>query len=197
MESTVERIGMPLDEYIRQYDEQPFELIDGERKPLMVNVAGHGEIAQAIFLALHILVSANHLGYAFLEQTFVLSYDSKWVTGSRKPDVMYYSAERMDAYKHATPNYKNMPYILVPDLAVEVISPTDDLHALNEKVNQYLLDGVKVVWVFDPQPQTASIHTLTASKPFTKQQIILKAEDTLTGGDLIPKFEIKVANVFA
>lgn len=59
MESTDERIGMPLDEYIRQYEKQPFELINGEVKPLMVNVAGHGEVAQFIFLALHVLVSAK------------------------------------------------------------------------------------------------------------------------------------------
>ena len=197
METFVEKVGMPMDEYIRQYEQQPFELINGERKPLMVNIAGHGKVSQGLFIVLHLHVSARQLGEALHEQTFVLSYTSNWVTGSRKPDVMFYTAERINAYKQANPDWEKKPYILVPDLVVEVVSPTDDLNELAEKVNQYLIDGVKVVWVLDAQPQTASVHTLTAAQPFTKQQIILKADDTLTGGDLIPGFEIKVATVFA
>lgn len=59
-----------------------------------------------------------------------------------------------------------------------------------------MIDGVKVVWVFDPQPQTASVHTLTALQPFTKQQIILKSDEVLKDDDLIPGFEIKVASIF-
>ena len=197
MESVVENIGMPLDEYMRLYDEQPFELINGERKLLMVNVAGHGEVAQIIFLALHMFVTAKQLGYAFVEQTFVLSYVSNWVTGSRKPDVMYYSAERIDAYKQANPDWKSKPYILVPDLVIEVVSPNDNLSELDEKVDQYLVDGVQIVWVLDPQKQRVSINTLVARQPFTKQQTHLTPTDTLTGSDLIPGFEIQVATIFA
>ena len=197
MESVIENAGMPLDEYMRLYDEQPFELINGERKFLMVNVAGHGEVAQIIFLALHMFVTAKQLGYTFVEQTFVLSYVSNWVTGSRKPDVMYYSAAHMDAYKQANPDWKSKPYILVPDLVIEVVSPNDNLSELDEKVNQYLVDGVQIVWVLDPQKQRASVNTLVARQPFTKQQTHLTPTDILTGSELIPGFEIQVATIFA
>ena len=48
------RIGMPMDEFIRQYDEAPFELVDGERIPLALQVAGQATIvsylAEAFFV---------------------------------------------------------------------------------------------------------------------------------------------------
>lgn len=197
METIVENVGMPLDEYLRLYDEQPFELINGERKLLMVNVAGHGEIAKMLFLALHMFVSPLKLGYVYFEQTFVISYVSNWVSGSRKPDVSYYSAPRMDAYIQANPDWKSKPFILVPDLVIEVVSPTDNLSEVDDKVNLYLTDGVQIVWVVDPQKQRVSINTLIASQPFTKQQTNLTTNETLTGGDLLPNFELQVATIFA
>jgi Uma2 family endonuclease len=197
MDSIVEHVGMSLDEYMRLYDEQPFELINGERKLLMVNVAGHGEVAKLLFLALHMFVTPLKLGYVYMEQTFVLSYVSNWVTGSRKPDVSYYSAARMDAYIQANPDWKSKPYILVPDLVIEVVSPNDNLGELDDKVNLYLMDGVQIVWVFDPQKQRASISKLVDRQPFTKQETHLTPTDMLTGGDLIPGFEIQVATIFA
>jgi Uma2 family endonuclease len=196
MESMVEKVGMPMDEFIRLYNDQPFEIMDGERVVKMPNVSRHDEATRAIFVPLYLFGKERQLGEAMTESPFVLSYTSNWVTGSRTPDVMYYTWERIKAYKQADPNYGDKPYILVPDLAVEVVSPNDNLADLGEKVEQYLLDGVQIVWVFDPQKRTAAIHTLTARQPFTKQQITLKADDILSGGDLIPGFEIKVASVF-
>jgi hypothetical protein len=51
---TPTRVGMSLDEFIELGNQQPFELINGERKPKLPNVAGHNEVAQALFLALHL-----------------------------------------------------------------------------------------------------------------------------------------------
>ena len=43
------KVGMPMEEFIRLYDtEGPFELIDGERKPIMPQVAGHGEVVREL-----------------------------------------------------------------------------------------------------------------------------------------------------
>ena len=161
MESFAEKIGMPLDDFIRLYDEQPFELIDGQRIVKMPNVAGHGEIAQFIFLTLHLFITPKNLGIVFHEMPFVLSYTSNWVTGSRTPDVMYYQMERVLAYREADPDYRQKPYVL------------------------------------DPQRQRVVVHTLTAAQPFTKQQVILEADDRLEGGDLLPGFEIQVAQLFS
>jgi Uma2 family endonuclease len=197
MDSVVENVGMPLDEYMRLYDEQPFELINGEKVIKMPYVIEHGDIIELMYLAIYMIVSAKQLGKIIHEMPFVLSFTSNWVTGSRIPDLMYFTAERLAAFQEANPNFKKMPYVLVPDLVIEVVSPNDNLSELAEKVDQYLLDGVRIVWVLDPQKQRASINTLIARQPFTKQQTHLTPTDTLTGGDLIPGFEIPVASIFA
>jgi len=197
MDTIVEQVGMPLDEYMRLYDEQPFELINGERVIKMPNVIEHGDIIELLYLAIYMVVSAKQLGKIVREMPFVLSYTSNWVTGSRIPDLMYFTMARVTAFQEAHPNYKKMPYVIVPDLVIEVVSPNDNLSELDEKEDQYLLDGVQIVWVLDPQKQRASINTLVARQPFTKQETHLTPTDTLTGGDLIPGFEIQVASIFA
>ncbi len=195
MEAKTE-IGMALDEFIRLYDtEGAFELINGERIPKMPNIAGHGEIVELIFLAIHALVSAKMLGKVVREMPFVLSYTSNWVTGSRVPDLMYFRAERFNPYQETTPDWKDKPYILIPDLVVEVVSPNDNLWELDEKVDLYLADGILLVWVIDPQRKKVSVYTPAA--PHTRQQTNLKSGDTLTGGDIIPGFEIAIDAIFA
>jgi len=196
LEPAATKIGMPMEEFIRLYDaEGPFELIDGERLPKMPNVAGHDETTRTAFVALFQFTREHQLGEVMTESPFVLSYTSNWVTGSRQPDVMFYKAERINAYREATPDYKLKPYILVPDLVVEVVSPNDDLTDLDEKVDRYLLDGVLAVWVFDPQRRKVFIHVLTLREPFTKQTTTLKPGETLNGGEIIPGFEIPVATI--
>jgi Uma2 family endonuclease len=197
MDTPTIQIGMSLEEYNRlSAQEGPFEIVDGERIPKMPNVAGHGAVVQTIVLALHAYLSNHRLGEFVFEMPFVLSYISGWVTGSRIPDVMYFIAERIDAYKAANPDWKKKPYILVPDLVIEVISPTDNLSEVDEKIDRYLIDGVSAVWTLDPQQEKASLYTLISLQPFTKQQTTLKVGDTLTGGEIIPGFEIPVATLF-
>jgi Uma2 family endonuclease len=198
MALTPVQVGMPLDEFIRLYDtEGPFELVNGERIPKMPNVAGHGLCAETLRDAINAYAVPNQLGRAMLEQVFVLSYTSNWVAGSRIPDVMYYTADRLEGYKATTPDWKNKPYILVPDLVAEVVSPNDNLTELDEKIDRYLEDGVRVVWVLDPNRTIAQVYTLLAPQPFTKQVVTLKSGDTLQGGEVIPGFEIPVVQLFA
>ena len=197
LEPAVTKIGMPMEEFIRLYDtEGPFELIDGERIPVMPNVVRHTKATKRLFLALERHAEARNLGEAFTEAPFVLTDQPNWVKGSRLPDVMFFSAERLAAYIAATPGYDLKPYILVPDLVVEVVSPNDNLRELDEKVDRYLLDGVRAVWVVDPQRKKVLIHTLNSRSPFTKQITTLQIGDTLTGGDIIPGFEMPVAKIF-
>src|SRR5688572_32128454 len=114
------RTGIPLAEFVEQYNRQPFELVRGEVITLSPNVAGHQWVVQKLFLALYEI--AQHLGHLAIETPFVLQDTPDWVTGSRTPDLAFYSAERWSAYTAATPDWKEKPYILVADLAIEVVS---------------------------------------------------------------------------
>ena len=77
-----------------------------------------------------------------------------------------------------------------PVLAVEVLSPSDKMSQVNEKVADYLRAGVKVVWLADPE-----LKTVTVYRP-DRNHVVLKAVDELTGGEALPGFTCKVGDFF-
>jgi Uma2 family endonuclease len=79
---------------------------------------------------------------------------------------------------------------VAPDLAVEVVSPSDRDARVTQNAITYLDAGTRLVWVVEPDSQTVTVYTpdLTAR--------ILRAEDTLDGGDVLPGFTLKVAEIF-
>lgn len=162
----------------------------------MPNVAGHGEIIELLYLALHHFFLSHPLGKVIRELPFVLSYTANWVSGSRVPDLMVYAADRLEAYKAAHPDWRLKPYILVPDLVIEVASPTDDLSELDDKIIGYLRDGVPVAWVVNPIRKQVSVSALSSRQPFARQQTLLDEGDVLRGGAFLPGFEVRVADLF-
>ncbi len=181
---------LTLDEFIRRYDEQPFEFINGEIRRLSPTMFGHNYVASILIAALVGHITPRNLGRVFVEAPFVLTYERKWVKGSRVPDIMFVAAERIATYRASDPDASRKPLILVPDLVVEIISPNDKYSEVDEKVEAYLQDGVRLVWVVDLQRQKIAVHA-----PNTPQ-MWLSGDDKLAGGDVIPGFEIAVAGLF-
>lgn len=188
------RVGMPLADFIRLYDEEgPFELINGEKVKRMPNVAGHSETIRALFVAIYLYVTSKLGGDVFSETTFILpdTFTSNWVEGSRIPDVMYYAAGRLPAYKSETPDWRERPFALVPDLVVEVVSPNDKVSEMDAKVDQYLADGVRLLWVIDPQRHKAVVYA-----PDQEQPVHLAGDDVIDGQAIIPGFQIVLSKLF-
>ncbi len=79
---------------------------------------------------------------------------------------------------------------LAPDLAVEVLSEGNTKGEMERKLKEYFLAGVELVWFIDPEKRTARVFT---SPDDAKE---LGASDTLTGGDVLPGFKVKVAELF-
>ena len=159
------------------------ELVLGEL--VMMSPAGfdHSRIALALGAALRNFVKPRGLGVvAGADGGFQIHDNPDTV---RVPDVAYVRAERVPA---APPRgFFQGP----PDLAVEVISPTDRFSEVTAKVEEWLAAGCREVWVVDPQARTVSVC-------LTGTEITILAEgDLLTGGDLLPGFELPVAEVFA
>jgi Uma2 family endonuclease len=92
----------------------------------------------------------------------------------------------------AHPDYRRKPLMLVPDLVVEVVSPTDKADEINEKIDAYLEDGVKLIWILYPTSRKAVVYA-----PGMEQPRHLKADDRLDGGDIIPGFEVVLSSLFA
>jgi len=113
------------------------------------------------------------------------------VKGSRIPDLMFYADTRYSDYLSNTPDYYERPLPLVPDLVVEVISPTDNYNDVEKKVELYLQDGVRMVWVVNPQHKTIIVHL--PDQTSTR----LSGDAVLSGGDVLAGFELKLSELFA
>jgi Uma2 family endonuclease len=191
MSAVHERVGMPLDEFLELGSEYSFEIINGERIPKLPNPVGHSYL---IRLLSRLLSASTDLDECFSETTYILPdrYDSNWVVGSRIPDVMFIRAERWAAYIEAHADWKEKPSMLVPDLGIEVVSPNDKVSKLDEKIDQYLADGVQRAVVVDPQRRKVVVYRHDASQP-----LHLGGEATLDLSDVIPGFTVALSTLFA
>jgi Uma2 family endonuclease len=103
----------------------------------------------------------------------------------RAPDVAFVRAERIPSG-----GVKGF-FQGAPDLAVEVVSPTDRQSEVAAKVQEWLLAGCSVVWVVDPENRAVTVHRNHS------EAVILTTTDTLTGGEVLPDFSMRVAEIFA
>jgi Uma2 family endonuclease len=157
--------------------DRDFEYIGGD----VVEVVSHGKSSNiavniAAFLKLYLL--NNPIGW-------LTGADGGYQIGEQRyiPDVAFMSHTKQTEPPDEA--YNPIP----PDLAVEVISPSDSPAHLATKVTNYLLAGV-VVWVADPGAQTLAVHTSG------KAVQTLGMDDTLTTDDILPGFEIAVRSLF-
>ncbi len=188
MTDVQERVGMPLDEFIRLSNDNPFEIINGERYPKLPTVGGHNYVMRLIFRLL-----SEQIGESFFEATYVLPdhYDSNWVTGSRTPDLMFINTERWTEYVKADSDWRDKPFTLVPDLLIEVVSPTDMVSKLDEKIDAYLADGVRLILVVDPQRRKAVVYS-----PDAEQPLHLAGDAQIDLSDVIPGLQIALPSLF-
>lgn len=104
----------------------------------------------------------------------------------RGPDVSFVTAEKAAAYGNPGGFAK-----LVPDLAVEVLSPDVKYSYLQRKIRDYFEAGVRLLWIVDPDMQTVTVyHSLLDPR-------VLTAADALSGEDVLPGFSCQVAELFA
>jgi Uma2 family endonuclease len=192
-QSTTPIDGLWLSDFLEQQVPHEFDLLKGIKVFRMATVAGHGNCIQVLFLAIWQFLQAHSLGEILQECTFILAdqHNPTWVKGSRTPDLMFYEKSRYDAYIQNQPDWKDMPFALIPDLVIEVVSPNDSYSLIEEKVEVYLADGVKAVWVVDPKRRRANIYQ--------QNQIMLRLgeNDSLNGDDIIAGFSLSLSRLFA
>ena len=79
---------------------------------------------------------------------------------------------------------------MAPDLAAEVLSPSDRMVEALAKITMYLEAGVRLVWLVDPEAMTITVFRPDAALK------MLGIGDTLDGGDVLPGFSVPVAELF-
>jgi Uma2 family endonuclease len=192
LDAAVQTGVMPLSEFIARHSESPFELIDGVKVPMSPTRSGHTYIIHLMLFALHDHVQENNLGEVYAEAVFILEDKPDWVKGSRTPDLSFFARERIEAYRAAHPDWKDKPFVLVPDLVIEAPSSTDLYSAVRKKVEQYLAAGVRLVVIIDPETEQVELW-----QPGSRQIVTLRAEDIFSAGDIIPGFSMPIGQIFA
>src|SRR3989304_4716061 len=158
------------------------ELVRGEL--IMMSPAGsqHGWIIGKLTVLLGKFVLAEKLGGIMGAETgFIIRRDPDTV---RAPDVAFIRADRIP--EKLPQGYFDGP----PDLAVEVLSPSDRESEVHSKTRDWLDAGCRAVWIVDPETKSVTIYKST------HDIVVLSTADTLIDAQILPGFTMAVSEIF-
>jgi Uma2 family endonuclease len=159
-----------------------WELIDGEPVEVTPSAGLSSMIAARISDYVFNYLLTHPIGHAFsADAGFILFPDRNTV---RSPDFAFIRHSRLPEVPAA---FVPVP----PDLAVEVLSPTDRMTDSLAKVTMFLQAGVPLVWLIDPRKRSATIFNQDES-PTT-----IEEHDVLDGDEALPGFTLPLAVLFA
>jgi Uma2 family endonuclease len=171
-------------EEIPPYEDRPGrEFVNGEWvEKGMSNVAG--VVESRLHFAFQAHLRANPSGFVFSDSAMYLLFpkQSKQV---RKPDISFIRFGRLPDDEVPDKSIE-----VAPDVAVEVISPTDIAEEVEKKLDEYLRAGVRLVWVV-----YLPTRNVWAYKPDGTAKLY-RSSDTLSGEDVLPGLAVPVAELF-
>jgi Uma2 family endonuclease len=181
---TTTQTNLTADDLWRMPDDgMRHELIRGELTMMTPAGGGHGKIAMRLGSRLERHVEAKHLGEVVAAETgFIIARNPDTL---RAPDAAFISKEHVPA--------GGLPdgFIpLAPDIAVEVMSPSDSVLDVEEKIEQWLTAGTAMVWVVNPRGRMVTVHRSG------RDPRILRGDDRLEGEDVCPGFSVKISELF-
>ena len=142
----------------------------------------HGDTAARILVAMGIHLNTFGGGRVLAaESGFTLFRNPDTV---RAPDVAFIRTERLPA-----PGFDGFVE-RSPDIAVEVLSPSDRAGKVREKVTDWITAGARLVWVVDPARRRARVHRCDGG------EALLSAENALDGEDVLPGFRLPLSAIF-
>jgi Uma2 family endonuclease len=158
------------------------ELIRGEVVETMPPGGIHGSVAVKIALALELWRVQSSGGYVAVEAGYILAREPDTVRG---PDVLYVRPDRIPS-GGVPQGFWN----IAPDLAVEVVSPSESAEDIREKVRDYLEAGTPLVWEAYPRTHEVLAHTPDGLARTFGQG------DELAFPEVLPGFSCPVADLF-
>ncbi|MDQ6670841.1 MAG: Uma2 family endonuclease [Chloroflexota bacterium] len=163
-----------------------YDLLRGEL--IRVSPAGfeHGRIAARIAARLVVFLESHpELGVAVGAETgFRLARNPDTVLG---PDAAVVGHDRLP------PSANRSGYLeLAPDLAVEIVSPSDRWTTVTDKVDAYLAAGVRLVWVVEPSRRTVRIY----ASDHAERRLRADSDAVLEGDSVVPGFSLSLADLF-
>lgn len=163
-------------------DELRYELDEGELIEMVrPRYDPHNRIVMAFTRALLAYLAQNPIGE-------ILTSDNLFVLGpttKRAPDLAFLTNERMKAIQPG----KDIEG--APDLAIEVLSPSDKPAAMRRKVKQYFAAGSKAVWLVYPETREVQVWESEVGPAR-----VLGDRDVIEGLAVLPEFSMKISNLF-
>jgi Uma2 family endonuclease len=161
-----------------------YEIVDGKYEELPPMSTYAVIIASRLARKLGDFAESQQLGEVVSEMLFGLTPRSR---RKHRPDVAFVSYQSW-ARNRPWPNTD--PWPVVPELAIEVVSPNDLAESVQTKVQEYLDAGVNLVWVVYPNPGWVHVY----ESPQRLRGLV--ASDSLDGGSVLPGFTLPLAELF-
>jgi len=160
-----------------------YDLILGELYQMPRAGDDHGALAGRVAVAVGRVVLDRRLGNIYVaEPGFVLSRNPDTLVA---PDVAFVRAERLE------PDRDRRKFLqIVPDLAVEVVSPSETPRMIADKIHAYVAAGIPLLWVMEPIRREVAVHGAG------RAPVVLREGDILDGGDVIPGLRLPIEDLF-
>ena len=172
---------MSADEFEASPFAETHELIRGELYPIMPAGTLHGVITSRLSAYLSFFVMENNLGeITAAESGFKLVNQSN--VGA---DIGFIGKEKLAKF-----GIPDSFFPTAPDLAVEVISPSNSSEEISTKVEDYLSSGSRLVWIVYPKRKVVVVYRQTNTVSF------LHETDELDGEDVLPDFKLPITKIF-
>jgi Uma2 family endonuclease len=170
-----------------EFDNYPFEedkryeLDEGELIEMTRPAYKHNRVLKKLLIEIELYLRKNPIGEALIsENLYALSASTR-----RAPDVAVILGNHREELETAKVIH------IVPDIAVEILSPSEAPRMIHRKLKQYFAAGVKEVWLIDPETRTAEIWT---GPQLPEQE--LSGEATISSA-LLPGFDLPLAELFS
>ena len=165
-----------------------YEVVDGQVVEILPMSAFASEIANRLrdHLSAHAL--RTNSGRTRMDMMFrvPIPEDQK---RAREPDLAFITFERWP--RDRPMRYRGKPVDVIPNIVLEVVSPTDRAEAVLKKADEYLRAGVELVWVVFPVLRHLYAYTAPNVAPR-----LYTAADTIDGGTVLPDFSAPMAELF-
>jgi len=183
--STAEMLT-PMPELVRDdlENDDHYEIIDGQRVELPPMSAESSVLAARLARVLSNHGIERDLGEAHPEILFKLPLQ---LDRNRRPDIAFVPYSR---WPRSRPIPPTNAWAVLPDLCVEVVSPTDHAEEIETKIKEYFEAGVRLVWVVYPRQEQVYVYDSPG------QVRRLSRADTLDGGVVLPEFRLPLADLF-
>jgi Uma2 family endonuclease len=181
---TMSQTEVTPEELLAMPDGKHYELIEGELKERNVSLLS-SRVALRLGRRLDTYCEDHDLGWVLESECAYRCFSWK-PRQVRRADVSFISRERLPSEGKWSDGYVTIP----PDLAVEVVSPNDKVSELDENVEEYLRAGAKLVWVIHPEIRKLEVRRSDGSGTW------LRADDELSGEEVIPGFHCRVGDLF-